>query len=120
MSGEPLWIVEIKETHPMAIKDMNRFMFACEEGWRDLIKWALGRMVTADPNLRVVQIKEKLGTLRIYARTDSPLAQQARQEAEELSACVCEKCGRPGRLDTSRSWWLTLCPECSELRWGQE
>lgn len=120
MSGDPPWIVEIKQTHPRAFKDMGEFMFACDEGWRDLIQWALGKMVTADPNLRGLQIKEKHGTLRIYARTNSPVAKQARQDAEELSACICEKCGRPGSLDTSRPGWLTLCPPCAELRWVRE
>lgn len=45
----------------------------------------------------------------------SPIAALIRK-AEEGSARTCEKCGKPGELDNSRYWLLTLCADCKSQR----
>ena len=111
---EPTWIVEIKAAYPEAFEDLFEFGFACDEGWRDLILWAVARMVSADPKIRIHQIKEKFGGLRIYTGSDSEDAWRVAQEAELLSVRICEHCGQPGALITSRSRWVTLCDDCAQ------
>lgn len=112
---EPIWIHEIKAAYPEAFKDLFEFGISCDEGWRDLILWALARMVAADPKIRIHQIKEKFGELLIYtAGTDSEEAWQASQEAKALSVRICEHCGQPGALITFRSGLVTLCDDCAQ------
>ena len=84
-------ILEIKATYPEAFEELFEFGFACDEGWRDLIMWALARMVAADPKIRIHQIKEKFGELRIYtAESNSDEVWQAAQDATALSVRICE------------------------------
>ena len=86
----------------------------------------------------VEQAKEKGGTLRFYYRHegqkpfiqaidflpggvslrkhpgDSELQEKAAaivNKYEDLSAHVCEICGKPGELRTDRFWHCTMCPE---------
>ena len=66
---------------------------------------------------RLVQIKEKFGTLRWYDNGNYPdhlysAIQDRVYDAELESSRVCELCGKPGRLNTDRAWWQTLCEEC--------
>jgi hypothetical protein len=61
----------------------------------------------------VVQVKEKLGTLRFYVThhtdTDDRIA-----EAQLESSRACEFCGRPGRQRETGGWIRTLCDEHAE------
>lgn len=80
----------------------------------------------ADATLRVVQVKEKFGGLRVYVESKGlgtriwGLVQGAIQMAEGLSLRTCEKCGAPGaqhgaETRPTKRWRygrvLTLCEE---------
>lgn len=100
------------------------FYFECGDGWLAPILEALEKMDTIakahDVTIRVVQIKEKFGGLRLY--TDGvPKELNQRiydviDEAEKKCGVTCEVCGKPGKLDTSRSWIQTLCVECEKQK----
>lgn len=88
------------------------------------------------------QIKEKFGTLRFYyhfggqdpgisaidflglgslriSQGDTPLCRKIAEivaKWEDVSATVCEKCGRPGQLRKDCPWIRTLCDSCSRNR----
>lgn len=48
---------------------------------------------------QVLQVKEKLGGLRVYVVSDaSPAIHERVDTAERESYCLCEVCGRPGVL----------------------
>ena len=89
------------------------------DGWRDLVELALTRIAgaaaTQPPGaLRVVQIKEKFGTLRLYLDFPVPSAVAARvteavELAEARSACTCETCGAVGRLWSFDGYLHTAC-----------
>lgn len=68
------------------------------------------------PNkVKASQVKEKFGVLRFYMTGYNDEIEQAIEQAKELSATTCEKCGNPGQLrDTG--WLFTLCDECFEKR----
>ena len=91
----------------------------CEEGWRDLLERACARIEAAlveGGTLKVLQIKEKFGTLRFYWCGDmSDTAKAKVEEAIALavarSACTCEICGAEGRLYNRDRWLATACPE---------
>ena len=59
----------------------------------------------------VSQVKEKFGTLRFYCSGTDKIDQYVTM-AEQLSAMTCELCGAPGKLDTTESWYRTLCEKC--------
>lgn len=54
------------------------------------------------------QIKEKFGTLRIYA-SGSEEHEQIISMAEHASSSICAFCSNPGKIDTTSCWHLTRC-----------
>jgi hypothetical protein len=113
------WIAEIKATNPEAFQELFEFGFDCGKGWRDLILWALARMVAADPDLRVHQIKEKFGELRINVQTQAGNEEVWRviDEAQALSRHTCEICGQPGVWFDGRA--ITRCEDCASNQEGR-
>jgi len=103
-------------------KDQDMFEHA--EGWTELLTLLAARINTilkADPSatMQILQIKEKFGELRFYYRlSDASEATQAAvreavDAAREASAFVCEACGQPGILQTSKSGWIRVrCLDC--------
>lgn len=62
----------------------------------------------------VEQTKEKYGELRFYASSNIPEVNDLIDEYENLSATICENCGKSGSLHTnSNRYMLTLCEECA-------
>ncbi len=85
------------------------------KGWAALVRTAFSEKPDA---IKIVQVKEKFGMLRIYAE---PLGDAfggfSRYEGclsalEELSAHICENCGRAGESARKGNWIKTLCKEC--------
>jgi hypothetical protein len=64
-----------------------------------------------DSGLRVVQVKEKFGTLRFYVDNADDAMYKRIHKAEHDSSSVCEICGKPAKLDESMAWVRTLCPD---------
>lgn len=87
--------------------------------------WAaiLDELFDAKPDcVRMVQVKEKYGTLRLWAVADITSEGQAAMQsferaidrAEKASQFVCEECGAPGVLHDG-DWYLrTLCGQCAQ------
>jgi hypothetical protein len=95
------------------------------DGWRELVETAVERIaaaVSAAPDcLKIVQIKEKYATIRIYWSAGPGLTDAMRDGVEEAielaearSACTCETCGAEGRLYSRGGWLATACAEHSE------
>jgi hypothetical protein len=89
-----------------------------DDGWADLIDRAVERIAEAAKAgrspVRIVQIKEKYGELRIYTdRVDDTATAAAVDEAIALatarSACTCEVCGAEGRLHERGDIFATAC-----------
>jgi hypothetical protein len=58
----------------------------------------------------VVQVKEKLGTLRFYINGGTDEHYNYIRFAEYLSAVTCEECGKPGKI-RGHGWYYTACDE---------
>lgn len=107
------------------------------DGWHDLVVDVCVELNAAHLHPRWVQIKEKLGGLRMYfegaplridlhgrggpleltrpsvdARVASIAAVTAR--AEHLSHQRCMKCGKPGSTNAHANWLVTLCAADSQ------
>lgn len=59
-------------------------------------------------NVRIIQVKEKYGGLRIYTDFIHDVLDKKIQDAEVHSFTICEECGAPGQL-RGGSWYNTLC-----------
>lgn len=71
-------------------------------------RWKWGKKVF------VQEVKEKYGTLRIYAAATEKV-QNILSEYEARSACTCIECGKPA-LYITRGYILPLCDECLEKK----
>lgn len=86
-------------------------------GWDDILIKLDERLSKCDPDYRIVQIKEKFGSLRFYYHSDKPvddrrLMDMYVQAAEVKSYIICEFCGDKGSLRTELMWKKTLCDRC--------
>lgn len=130
------------DKHRALFPDATEASFSCGPGW-----WAaLDRTFTRfeelmaeypDFKIRIAQIKEKFGDLRMYIRIHhedvepyayndllpeqivpgqlSASARAAVTTAENETHGKCEVCGEPGEHDHA-GWTKTLCPVHTELR----
>ena len=90
------------------------------DGWQHIVETAVGRVLTAAQNfpVRIVQVKSKYGTIRIYWQSSATLPdavsdciEEAIALAEARSACTCETCGEEGYLYAANDWLTTACPD---------
>jgi hypothetical protein len=87
------------------------------DGWRELVERAVERIAAVGGSVRIVQIKEKFGGLRIYYTTegisDAALRQieHAIELAEARALCTCDDCGKEGRLYDYRGLRLVRCEQ---------
>lgn len=88
--------------------------FECGIGWYDILDGLFSKIKDLGlPSgeygpLKVDQIKEKFGTLRVYMNYYDERVESLIDAAEVESARTCEYCGKEGDLD-SRGWWKTVC-----------
>jgi hypothetical protein len=81
---------------------------------------ALKELEQAKDNLpKVVQAKEKYGTLRFYLDNGYKAAYKVASFAEYMSETTCEKCGNSGETYTI-GWHRTLCEEHAIEQYGEE
>jgi len=88
-------------------------------GWHDLIIDLHKKLVMLDPDYKIIQIKEKFGSLRYYYTTEvtQSAVKEAMQryvaQAETLSKNICESCGGKSEIRKTKSGWLkAFCYEC--------
>jgi hypothetical protein len=100
-------------------------VISCGPGWYPLIATLHKELCELDVHHEVHQVKEKYGTLRYYAESQSEDAAIGKQfdaliaEAETRSSITCEWCGNLGQLAESGTddnrWYKTLCSQCIEI-----
>jgi hypothetical protein len=97
----PGFVIPSGYTKELALESVGK-------GWASLIEIAFA----AKPDdIKIVQVKEKFGTLRIYAEPYRVSYQALISFLEGASRYMCELDGKLGTLDTQRSWMVTLCLE---------
>ena len=107
---------DLVTTFPDLYKDLSHI--ECGDGWHDLLyelsgkieklMWELPSVERA--SCYAAQVKSKLGTLRFYMYGSTDAIEWLIREAEARSACICEQCGKPGKL-CGRGWVFTACEE---------
>jgi len=97
----------------------------CADGWAEIILTALKDVAKVDSNkvMRIGQIKEKFGGLRLYM--DYPhdggdmlydVVNKITSQAEHDSYSICENCGSKDNVTQSTKGWIrTLCKICRKV-----
>lgn len=92
--------------------DQEVFGFECMDGWSDLIEGSLRliqRYAELASDVKITQVKEKFGLLRIYQRGGEENVCLVLDICELVSGCVCELCGKSGKLTMLDGWLLARC-----------
>lgn len=97
--------------------------FECQDGWFDLLVKFAGQIreyhcERADiTKFEIIQIKQHLGSLRIYANGCNADIRGLIEEVEEQSQSVCELDGKPaiGLFVCAPEWYRHLCERCAGL-----
>ena len=91
------------------------FGVECGDGWYPLLDETCRLLSRHEPlsGARLVQVKEKYGTLRVYLSHQDDYADGVIDMAEALSSRTCEACGQPGKSNDS-GWIMTRCEGCRE------
>lgn len=86
------------------------FGFECLDGWYSLIEGSLFLIRQyAESDVTVTQVKEKFGQLRIYLRGGNECIDFITALTELVSGCICERCGRPGKIVSAEGWLVARC-----------
>lgn len=109
---------DLRAKYPRLLRPTFHFM--CHEGWVSLLDRyfeVVDREMPEGAVYQIGQIKEKLGTLRIY---DSSYGEtwasvkavtEAHRLAEARSYHTCEYCGLPGVWSSRRGYLTTVCAD---------
>jgi len=105
-------------------KDLSQslmwFGMECDDGWFDIIYNLIKKidkiakkegLYNKEYPIRILQIKEKFGTLRVYMGGGTDEIFNLLDKAERKSSNTCEVCGKPGKL-MGCAWVKTLCNDC--------
>lgn len=90
--------------------------FDCGIGWQILLD-ELFEYIKDDHNVKIAQVKEKFGLLRIYVDGANEKVYKKISELEHLSSKICEYCGATEDVTTTGSWRKTLCKNCRGAEW---
>jgi hypothetical protein len=103
--------------------NLMAFGLECGKGWYLIIEEAFNKMEEAiekmpkkeqkifKESFEILQVKEKLGGLRIYVNMYTDKIIEIIREAEEKAGQTCEICGDPGKTREINRWYFTNCDE---------
>jgi hypothetical protein len=91
-------------------------------GWTELLiklLHLLDEFERASPgSIRIVQIKQKFGELRVYLAKGHPEASALIDIATAQSRTACEECGGLSAIQDRNGWFTTLCDPCLD-KWSR-
>jgi hypothetical protein len=105
---------KLREKYKEFFGEKGYIGFDTEPGWDDLLDRLFSsireEVAKGASQPKVLQIKEKFGTLRFYIFGGNDTISELIRNAEIESACTCEVCGKKGKLCVRNGWDKTLCP----------
>ena len=99
--------------------NLMEYGLCCDDGWLRLLEMtfkSINFIVLRDNlDFEVIQVKQKLGGLRIYVGNANDDIRKIIEIAEIEAERTCEVCGKPGTTHYF-SWLIkTVCDECAEI-----
>lgn len=124
---------QLRKDFPLCFGDVDKpfteslmgFGCECNDGWESIIRAAceqaeplIKKWLKENPNdrdfmPRLMQVKEKYGTLRMYWSSYPKGFDKIERDAEKKSAKTCETCGKPGKV-RGRGWYYCSCLTCAK------
>jgi hypothetical protein len=94
----------------------NHIPLQVGDGWFDLIYEMSNKIKATNPteNFRILELKEKLGTIRVNAGCSTNEIEDIIDFTVSQSKKTCEECGKPGSMRCINSWYMVRCDECCE------
>lgn len=94
--------------------NLNHAAPECAEGWKVLYEpiYKLADLF----GVRVEQVKEKFGYLRVYTWPHKEEFQELIYKLENISCYICEYCGVAHEEGIKGTWMQSLCKDCREKR----
>lgn len=77
-------------------------------GWAQLINRVFDKLASIKGTVKIVQVKEKFGGLRIYTDYGNVELDKVIHDVGIESVTTCEQCGIAGKI-RGDSWYKTLC-----------
>lgn len=118
----------LRTKYPRLVPDP--FVFECKPGWLGLLDdffARVDRVLPATVGFELIQVKEKMGGLRIYHGTDCPIPDEVSNEIREAelrasarSKHICEDCGKRGRMSKRGGYYTVVCEEHADGAIPQE
>jgi len=92
---------------------LSRDSYCCiPNGWRELVGEMYRRLLQLDPDVNMLEVKEKFGILRIVVTGSEVNTDYITDMYENISRRTCSVCGKPGKLTSRSGWYITICEEC--------
>lgn len=94
------------------------FGVECGEGWNKLIQPLFDYIENynqdkaKDEQIKILQVKEKFGSLRFYTNFTTSELNKMEEDAEDKSYHTCEICGSTENIGHTIGWITTLCHNC--------
>lgn len=118
----------LKRNDPNQNTAFSQWGFECSSGWAGILRDLFLSIKEqykkrgVDPDIVILQIKEKFGALRVYVsfdKTDDAFLSIHRnimaliEKAKKTSTTICEYCGYyPAEIRMEMPWKKTLCETC--------
>lgn len=95
-----------------------KFYFECGVGWYDILEDFFKMLTNQKLKVKMSQIKEKYGALRIYIEGTTNTAEynilkELVNETELKSIETCEFCGKKGKIRNDNGWYRCRCKHCA-------
>lgn len=94
----------------MMLQGQEEQRLSVPKGWHDLYEKLMEQLEQVNPDLRIIQAKQKFGALRVYVDPFDEQAYPLIDEATKASGRMCEECGAAGQITVYNGYYAALCP----------
>ena len=101
--------MNIIEQYPDNFK--HCFDFSPPHGWINIVEQLVHDVVKVQPDVQIIQVKEKIGGMRFYVDSATKEVYDLIDKAETLSEQTCQVCGKSGTIKRVGGWYACVCPE---------
>ena len=102
----------MKSKHPHLFESENQrlpvlvYGFETGPGWDPILEELFSKL---SDSVRLFQVKEKFGGLRVYTEGATEEDGLHIKEAEKKASRTCDVCGEPGKTINDDGWLRTVC-----------